>query len=100
VGLLFRVRRSDGSYKNLRTVDVNIEAFLWGFDNNIFTPRSQNTDHGIAFRVTFAGQSKHGVTARLDGTLLEQLECVVLDNLITGTNIDIRVIAEGSELQE
>lgn len=100
VGLLFRVRRPDGSYKNLRTIDVNLEAYLWGFDNSILTPKTGNTSHGLAFRVTFAGQEKHGVTARLDGTLLEQLECVVLDNLNAGTNTTIRVMAEGSELQE
>jgi hypothetical protein len=100
VGLLFRVRRPDGSYKNLRTVDVNLEAFLWGFDNNLFTPKTGNTAHGIAFRVTFAGQEKHGVTARLDGTLGEQIECVVLDALSAGTNTSIRVMAEGSELQD
>lgn len=101
VGLLFRVRRPDGSYKNLRTVDVNLEAMLWGFDNNIFTPKSQgNTTHGIAFRVTFAGPEKHGVVARLDGTLLEQIECVVLDALNAGSNTIVRVIAEGHELQE
>lgn len=99
VGLLFRIRRADGSYKNLRTVNVNIEAMLWGFENNFFAPKTGNADHGIAFRITFAGQSNHGVTSRLDGTQLEQLECVVLDDLTAGTNSTIRVMAEGSELQ-
>lgn len=99
VGLLFRVRREDGSYKNLRTIDVNLEAMLWGFDRDSFIPKTGNTDYGIAFRITFGGQEKHGVVARLDGRILEQLECVVMDNLLAGTNITIRVLAEGSELQ-
>jgi hypothetical protein len=101
VGILFRVRRGDGSFKNLRTVDRNLEGSLWGFDNSVFVPKTGNTAHGIAFRVTFAGQDKHGVTARLDGALGvgEQLEAVVLDNMITGANTEIRIIAQGSELQ-
>jgi hypothetical protein len=102
VGLLFRVRRPDGSYKNIRTIDRNLEGYLWGFDNSQFIPKQGNTDHGIAFRVTFAGQDKHGAASRLDGALGvgEQWEVVVLDPLLSGTNIEIRIMAEGSELQE
>lgn len=102
IGLLFRHRRPDGSFKNMRTIDVNLEMSLWGFDRDKFEPRTGNTDHAIAFRVTFAGKDKHGVVVRLDGSpaFLEQFECVVLDNLPAGTNTVIRVIAEGSELQE
>jgi hypothetical protein len=101
VGLLFRVRRPDGSYKNIRTVDRNLEGYMWGFDNSIFTPKTGNTQHGLAFRITFAGQDKHGVASRLDGSLGvgEQWEVVVLDDLVGGPNVEIRVIAEGSELQ-
>jgi len=102
VGLLFRVRRPDGSYKNLRTVDQNLEGSLWGFDTDSFIPKQGNSEHAFAFRVTFSGQDKHGVAARLDGALGvgEQMECVVLDNMLIRTNTVVRVIAEGSELQE
>jgi hypothetical protein len=102
VGLLFRVRRPDGSYKNLRTVDQNLEGSLWGFDTDSFIPKQGNNEHAFAIRVTFAGQDKHGVAARLDGALGvgEQMECVVLDNMLIRTNTVVRVIAEGSELQE
>lgn len=100
IGILFRIRRPDGSYKNLRTIDRNLEGSLWGFDADNFAPRTGNSDHAIVFRVTFASQGKHGVAARLDGTLTEQFEAVVLDNLGTLTNTEIRIIAEGSELQE
>jgi hypothetical protein len=102
IGLLFRVRRGDGSYKNLRTVDQNLEGSLWGFDTSSFTPKQGNTDHALAFRVTFGGWHKHGAVARLDGTLGvgEQFECVVLDDMITRSDTIVRVIAQGSELQE
>jgi hypothetical protein len=102
VGLLFRVRRPDGSYKNNRTIDRNLEGYLWGFDNSLFVPKQGNTQHALAFRVTFAGQDKHGVASRLDGALGvgEQWEVVVLDDLPSGSNTEIRIMAEGSELQE
>jgi hypothetical protein len=102
IGLQFRIRRGDGSHKNLRTVDRNLEGSLWGFDTDEFIPKQGNSQHGRAFRVTFSGQDKHGVTARLDGFLGvgEQFECVVLEDLTAQTNTEIRVIAEGSELQE
>lgn len=102
VGLLFRVRRGDGSYKNLKTIDQNLEASLWGFDRDTFVPKIGNTDHALAFRITFGGWNKHGAVVRLDGTLGvgEQFECVVLDAMPSRTDTIIRVIAQGSEIQE
>ena len=99
IGLLFRYKRGDGSYKNLRTVAKAQDMGLWGFDRDSFTPKAGNLDHGQAFRVTFGGKSKHDSVISLEGSKLNTLECVVLDDLLSGINSEIRVMGEGSEIQ-
>ena len=100
VGLLLRVLRDDGQYENIATFTSNGTFVTRGFDHVFQTPKGGNSTHGFAARVTFAGQSKHGVVIRLDGNLNEELQLVVQDNLSAGSNSSIMMIAEGHELQE
>jgi len=101
VGLTLRVKRSDGTFKNLYTYRHNYDVILHGFDSGVFEPKGGNAVHGFACRVSFAGQDKHGVTVRLDGSLGEELQVVVSEQMNnTGNgNISVQFLAEGSELQ-
>lgn len=101
VGLTLRKKREDGTYKNLYVYKDNFDIALHGFDTKQYDPKGGNTVNGFAGRVTFAGQSKHGVAERLDGELGEELQIVVhelMDNTATG-NTSVQFVAEGSELQ-
>lgn len=101
IGMTLRVKRSDGTFKNLYTYRNNFDLVMHGFDSGVFAPKGGNALHGFASRVTFAGQDKHGVTVRLDGTFDEELQIVIselMDNTASG-NISVKFIAEGSELQ-
>ena len=101
VGMTLRVKRADGSYKNLYTYRSNFDFAVHGFDTATFTPKGGNATYGFGARVTFAGQSKHGVAVRLDGALGEELQIVIfeeMDNTGSG-NLTVQCVAEGSELQ-
>jgi hypothetical protein len=101
VGLTLRVKRADGTFKNLFNYKSNFDLILHGFDVEPFDPRGGNTINGYAGRTTFAGQDKHGVAVRLDGDFFEELQVVVneaMDSSASG-NTAVFFIAEGSELQ-
>ena len=102
VGMTLRVKRSDGTFKNLFTYRTNFDIAIHGFDTGVFNPKLGNSINGFIARVTFNGQSKHGVVVRLDGIQDEELQVVILelmDNTNSG-NLSIKFVAEGSELQE
>lgn len=102
VGLTLRSKRSDGTFKNLYNYKDNYDVILHGFDSADFLPKQGNSVRGFAARVTFNGQDKHGVVARLDGSNFEELQIVVnelMDNTASG-NIESGFLAQGSELQQ
>ena len=94
VGLTLRKKRADGTFKNIYTYRQNFDMVIHGFDSGIFEPKGGNSIHGFASRVTFAGQDKHGVTVRLDGSyhcivscLTITLHTVVDSSLLTVTKV-------------
>lgn len=103
VGVTLRYKRSDGTFKNLFTYVNNRDLVLHGFDTEIDAPKATgNATFGRAGRITFASQGKHGVAARLDGALFEELQIVISELMINTSvgNSEVRFMAEGSELQE
>jgi len=101
VGMTLRAKHQDGTFTNIFTYQDNFDIAIHGFDTGVFAPKLGNAVNGFIARVTFAGQSKHGVAVRLDGALNEELQIVILelmDNTPSG-NISVTFIGEGSELQ-
>lgn len=84
------MRKSDGIIQNYWNVKSNGELALLGYDLS-YSDAAPGGSYGARFRVTYAGQDKHGVTIRLDPD--ERLELVVQDNL-TGLEV-FHVISAG-----
>jgi hypothetical protein len=103
-GCVIRVKEQGGTFKNLFNFKTNGDFIIQGFDNAFLQPRvpANNTRAFIA-RVTWGGQSKHGVVIRLEGLKLEELQIVIQDDLRVGqglnTNTRFMLLAEGHELQ-
>lgn len=102
IGMVLRVKLSDGTYKNLYTYHNNFDFSLHGYNVTSFTPKAGNLTQGLLAMVEFAGQGNHGVAVRLDGSLGEELQLVVQDLMLIGGsgNLSIGVTAQGSELQD
>ncbi len=98
-GCVIRVRESDGNFKNLFNFKSNGEFLAQGFDHSFLQPKTGNAIRGFSSRVSWGGQSKHGVVIRLDGSLAERLEVVIQDNLTLGVNTKFKITAQGHELQ-
>jgi len=99
-GCVVRVNNGDGTYRNLFNFRTNGDFALQGFDTVFHVPRQGNSTRGFSSRITWGGQSKHGVVIRLSGSLGERLEVVIQDNLTAGLNTKFKLLAEGHELQE
>lgn len=101
-GLLLRVKRADGSFKNIFTYRSNFDLSMHGFDTTNLVPKTGNSTRGFVAMITFAGQENHGVVVRLDGRLGEELQLVVNDAMDATATGNIRVVAmaEGSVVQE
>ena len=74
---------------------------MHGFDTNTYNPKGGNATYGFAAKARFAGQQNHGVTARLEGALGEELQIIIseLMNNTNNGNLTVEFKAEGSELQ-
>lgn len=72
------LRRSDGVMTNIWNAKSNGEISLMTFDFQ-YTDKAPAGSYGARFRNTFAGQSKHGVTIRLEPG--DTLELIVQDDL-------------------
>ena len=96
-GCVLRVKRSDGTFKNLFNWKNNGDFIHQAF-NHEFLVNTGNSQRAFVSRVTFGGQSNHGVVIRLDGALGEELQVVIQDDL-TGGNDEFRMIAQGHELE-
>lgn len=99
-GCVIRVVEADGTFKNLFNFKTNGDFIAQGFDHSFLQPRVPgNNTRAFTSRVTWGGQSKHGVVIRLDGSLGEQLQVVIQDNLTLGVNTKLKITAQGHELQ-
>jgi len=97
-GCVLRIANSDGTYKNLFNFKANGGLIIQGFDYS-FLQNTANNSRGFNSRVTWGGQSKHGVVIRLDGDLGEELQVVIQDNLTGGDNTNFQIQAQGHEVQ-
>ena len=95
-GVAVRVNNGDGTYRNVFNFKSNGDIILMCFDHN-FAVNNGGGTRGFTSRITFAGQSKHGVAIRLDGALGEELEMVIQDDLTGLTRM--HWVGQGSELQ-
>lgn len=96
-GCVLRVRRENGDFKNLTNFKTNGEFIEKSFDHT-FQTKTGGGEFGFVSRLTFAGQSKHGVVIRLDGKLGEELQLIIQDDLSSGLT-KLKVVAQGHELQ-
>ena len=104
-GCVLRIKRENGEFKNLWNWKNNGDLVLRSFDN-VIQDKAGGTEHGIVVRSTFGGQSRRGVVIRLDGSLGEELQIVIQDDLTLGApggsptkNTLFRIVAQGHELQ-
>jgi len=103
VGCVLRINHGNGTYTNLFNFKSNSDFFEQGFDLEFSAAKATgNTIAGFASRITWGGQTKHGVVIRVDGNNNEALEIVIQDDLRTVTtgNTRFHLIAQGHELQE
>lgn len=94
-GLVIRKKEWDGAeftYRNIFNVRNNGELanLCFDYDPHAKTNPVQGID-GCNFRLTYAGQDKHGVAIRLHPK--DSLECIIQDDLAGLTTF--RVLAEG-----
>ena len=92
------LRKRDGTYQNLFNVKDNGELAGLMYDFTVYSSTNpQQGIDGFVARLTFAGQSKIGVTVRLSPG--EDLEFIVQDDLLTAQSGEtitlLEVIAEG-----
>lgn len=87
-GIFFR--RNNGVYKNLFNVKTNGELSLRMYDTK-YSDKAPAGTYGFSFRRTWAGQSKSGVTIRLDSADSDVFECVVQDDLTGLTTFKVAV---------
>jgi hypothetical protein len=100
-GCVVRIKQSDGNFRNLFNFKTNGDFIRQCFDHNFLLPRAVgNTIKGFTARLTWGGQSKHGVVIRLNGALDEELQVLVQDDLVTGSsNTVFAMTAQGHEIQ-
>jgi hypothetical protein len=98
-GCVIRINNGDGTFKNLFNFKSNGDFIEQGFDNSFLDPATGNTITGFIARVTWGGQSKHGVVIRLEGSAMQALEVVIQDDLTATNNTLFKIIAQGHELQ-
>jgi hypothetical protein len=98
-GCVLRVKRKDGTFRNIFNWKNNGDFINRSLDHE-FLVNVGNNQRAFVSRTTFGGQSKRGVVIRLDGALGEELQVVIQDDLVTGSlNSEFRMIAQGHELQ-
>jgi hypothetical protein len=99
-GCVLRVKKSDGTFKNIFNWKSNGDFIERAFDGD-FLINNGNNVRAFYGRRTFGGQSKNGVVIRLEGSLNEELQIVIQDDLVSDiTNLTFRMHAQGHELQE
>jgi hypothetical protein len=99
-GCVVRIKQADGNFRNLFNFKSNGDFIRQSFDHAFLQPKQGNTIKGFTSRITWGGQSKHGVVIRLDGNLGEELQVLIQDDLVTASaNTVFNMIAQGHEVQ-
>lgn len=96
-GCVLRINNGDGTFRNVFNFKDNGDIISQSFDHLFLLPKQGGSIRGFTARLTWGGQSKHGVVIRLDGSIGESLELIIQDNLTLLTRF--RIIAQGHELQ-
>lgn len=91
-GCVLRVKHSDGCYQNIFNFKSNGSIRMECFDT-AYTDANKRGLYGFSARLTWGGQNKHGVVIPLDGSLGEELQLVIQDDL-TGLS-QFRMKAQG-----
>ncbi len=89
-GILLRKKRADGYYTNYWNIKTNGQFGEIAFDK-YYDDKAPAGVYGMTCRITYAGQSKHGVTIRLNPG--EAIELVVQDDL--STQVEFGTTTEG-----
>ena len=95
-GVVIRINSGDGTYRNIANFKSNGDIALYSFDTAYETNKAGGV-RGFTARMTWGGQSKHGVVVRVDGSKGESLEAYIQDDL-TGL-LSMFWIGQGSEIQ-
>lgn len=98
-GCVLRIKRQSGDFRNIFNWKNNGDFINRSLDSVFLQPKQGNTIRAFVSRSTFGGQSKRGVVIRLDGSLGEEIQVVIQDDLTAGANTEFRMIAQGHELQ-
>jgi hypothetical protein len=88
------MRSIDGVQNTIFNFKTNGDIRNFCFDLT-YSDKAAGGENGTGARITFGGQSKHGVTIRLSGT--DSLQWVVQDNLTGLTSL--RIVAQGHEVE-
>ena len=96
-GCVLRVKRADGTYKNILNFKSNGDYTRNSTETIYLLPKQGNSTNGFFSSTAFGGQDKRGVVIRLDGSLGEELQLVVQDDL-TADNIFFKMDAQGHEV--
>jgi hypothetical protein len=89
----FNLRVIDGVQENIFNLKSNGEIKQFCYDVNYSSKAAQGS-YGLSARMSFGGQSKHGVTIRLSGS--DRLQWIVQDDLTGLTSL--RVSAQGHKV--
>ncbi len=89
-GILLRKKRADGYYTNYWNIKTNGQFGEIAFDK-YYDDKAPAGVYGMTCRITYGGQSKHGVTIRLNPG--ESIELVVQDDL--STQVEFGTTTEG-----
>lgn len=98
VGCLVRVKRPNGALINLFNFKTNGELVIRGI-NHYFQTKVGGGLNSFVSQIAFNGQQNRGVTIRLNGSLGEELQFVIQDNLSIIGQDYIRATAYGSGIQ-
>ncbi len=90
------LRRANGATSNIFNAKTNGELANLMYDLTIYEQTGPLAVNGLAGRMTFAGQDKHGVAIRLGPD--ESLELIIQDDL--STLVSFRIIAQGHIVQD
>ena len=100
-GCVIRVKEANGDFRNLINFKSNGEFISHCFDNE-FLPNNGQGIRLVTERLTYAGQSKHGVTQRINGALLQEIQIVIQDDLSQASFpsfLEFAIANQGHEVQ-
>jgi hypothetical protein len=94
-GIVIRIRRNGNERFNIANIKRNGGFKLAAFDAN-YTDKAGAGKHGVAARLTFAGDEKMGSPIELNGNTSDELQIIIQDAL-SGL-FDFRVLGEGNQI--